>query len=52
MGTVVKHVLAPSSGLAPRDVLLVGIMPCYDKKLEASRKVRLWPPKCPNGPVY
>lgn len=34
-----KDRLAPASGVAAKDVLLVGIMPCFDKKLEASRKV-------------
>ncbi len=38
LGTLVKEVLAPRSGLKPQEVCMVGIMPCYDKKLEASRK--------------
>lgn len=39
LGSIVKDRLAPASGVAAKDVLLVGIMPCFDKKLEASRKV-------------
>jgi iron only hydrogenase large subunit-like protein len=38
LGTLVKAVLAPASGLRPGQVCVVAVMPCYDKKLEASRK--------------
>ncbi|KAK9826721.1 hypothetical protein WJX81_001163 [Elliptochloris bilobata] len=37
MGTVVKRHLAARLGHAPADIHHVAIMPCYDKKLEASR---------------
>ncbi len=37
MGSVVKHILAPASGVPAESVYHVGIMPCFDKKLEASR---------------
>ncbi len=37
LGTLVKAVLAPREGLKAGEVCLVGVMPCYDKKLEASR---------------
>jgi len=35
---LVKAVLAPREGLKEGEVCLVGVMPCYDKKLEASRR--------------
>ncbi|EWM20592.1 cytosolic fe-s cluster assembly factor narfl [Nannochloropsis gaditana] len=38
LGTLVKAVLAPASGLRPGQVCVVAVMPCYDKKLEASRR--------------
>jgi len=38
LGTLVKAVLAPREGLKEGEVCLVGVMPCYDKKLEASRR--------------
>ncbi|KAL1122207.1 hypothetical protein AAG570_003612, partial [Ranatra chinensis] len=36
-GTLVKKVLASRMNLAPNEVYHVTLMPCYDKKLEASR---------------
>jgi hypothetical protein len=37
MGSLAKRVLAPAWGVAPGRLFHVSIMPCYDKKLEASR---------------
>lgn len=37
MGAIVKRFAAQRLGLRPEDVYHVTIMPCYDKKLEASR---------------
>ena len=37
MGTIVKRRVAASLGLDPAAVFHVAVMPCYDKKLEASR---------------
>ncbi len=37
MGTIVKRHLAERLGRDPGAVYHVAIMPCYDKKLEASR---------------
>ncbi|KAG2202105.1 hypothetical protein INT47_008077 [Mucor saturninus] len=37
MGSLVKDYFAKKSGLAPNQIYHVSIMPCYDKKLEASR---------------
>eukprot|EP01133_Synstelium_polycarpum_P009147 gene9147-10732_t len=37
MGTLVKHHLAEQLNKQPQDIYHVTIMPCYDKKLEASR---------------
>ena len=37
MGTVVKRHLAARLGHDPASIYHVAIMPCYDKKLEASR---------------
>ena len=37
MGTLVKRRLAAEHGVRPQDVLHVTVMPCFDKKLEASR---------------
>ncbi|XP_015440008.1 PREDICTED: probable cytosolic Fe-S cluster assembly factor GJ13047 [Dufourea novaeangliae] len=37
MGSLVKYHLAESMGLPPEQVYHVTLMPCYDKKLEASR---------------
>jgi iron only hydrogenase large subunit-like protein len=37
MGTLVKEWLAPQLGLTREQVYHVSVMPCYDKKLEASR---------------
>ena len=36
------QVLAPASGLRPDEVGVFGIAQCYDKKLEATRKVSEW----------
>jgi iron only hydrogenase large subunit-like protein len=37
MGSLVRHVLAPQLGCAPADIYHLAVMPCFDKKLEASR---------------
>ncbi|XP_066588249.1 probable cytosolic Fe-S cluster assembly factor AGAP009023 isoform X2 [Prorops nasuta] len=37
MGSIVKYHLAEAKGLPPEQVYHVTLMPCYDKKLEASR---------------
>ena len=37
MGTIVKRRVAAALGLDPAAVFHVAVMPCYDKKLEASR---------------
>ncbi|XP_071689747.1 protein NAR1-like [Rutidosis leptorrhynchoides] len=37
MGAIIKHHLCQKSGFRPGDVYHVTVMPCYDKKLEASR---------------
>ncbi|XP_035719082.1 probable cytosolic Fe-S cluster assembly factor AGAP009023 [Vespa mandarinia] len=38
MGSLVKYHLAENMGLSPEQVYHVTVMPCYDKKLEASRE--------------
>ena len=38
MGSIVKYVLAKSLNVEPSNIYHVAIMPCYDKKLEASRE--------------
>ncbi|KAK0153121.1 Cytosolic Fe-S cluster assembly factor NARFL [Merluccius polli] len=37
MGSLVKDYFAGKQGLSPRQIYHVAVMPCYDKKLEASR---------------
>lgn len=37
MGSLVKYHLAENMGLSPEQIYHVTVMPCYDKKLEASR---------------
>lgn len=37
MGTLVKQMICQQQGLDPVRVYHTAIMPCYDKKLEASR---------------
>ena len=37
LGAMIKHVLPAERGLAPRDVVVVAIMPCTAKKFEARR---------------
>ncbi len=37
MGTLVKQVVCQQQGLDPGRVYHIAVMPCYDKKLEASR---------------
>ena len=37
MGTIIKRHLAARLGRDPASIFHVAIMPCYDKKLEASR---------------
>ena len=36
-GSIVKRWLGPQLGLPPERIYHFAIMPCYDKKLEASR---------------
>lgn len=38
MGSLVKYHLAENMGFSPEQVYHVTVMPCYDKKLEASRE--------------
>jgi iron only hydrogenase large subunit-like protein len=38
MGSLVKNYMSEQLGLKPSDIYHVSIMPCYDKKLEASRQ--------------
>jgi iron only hydrogenase large subunit-like protein len=38
MGSIVKNYFATKMGLTPDQVYHVSVMPCYDKKLEASRQ--------------
>ncbi|XP_054011192.1 probable cytosolic Fe-S cluster assembly factor GH10760 [Hylaeus anthracinus] len=38
MGSLVKYHLAETMGLSPEQIYHVTLMPCYDKKLEASRE--------------
>mmetsp|Transcript_18436 Transcript_18436/g.60014 ORF Transcript_18436/g.60014 Transcript_18436/m.60014 type:complete len:524 (+) Transcript_18436:32-1603(+) len=38
MATLVKRHVAPQLGVAPAQIYHVAVMPCYDKKLEASRE--------------
>jgi len=37
MGTLVKNWMGPKWGKLPQEIYHVSVMPCYDKKLEASR---------------
>ena len=37
MGMMVKQILARDMKLQPHEIYHVTLMPCYDKKLEASR---------------
>lgn len=37
MGAIIKQRLAPAKGWDPARIYHVTVMPCYDKKLEASR---------------
>lgn len=37
IGAIIKHHLCQKLGLRPGDIYHVTVMPCYDKKLEASR---------------
>ena len=38
MGSLVKDYFASKQGLNPNQIYHVTVMPCYDKKLEASRQ--------------
>jgi len=38
MGSLVKYHLAEVMNLSPEQIYHVTVMPCYDKKLEASRE--------------
>lgn len=51
MGTVVKRHLAARLGLDPASIYHVAIMPCYDKKLEASRDDFNLPGALRGGPM-
>lgn len=37
-GALVKHMVSREQGIQPNEVYHVAVMPCFDKKLEASRK--------------
>lgn len=37
-GSLIKHMVSREQNIAPNEVYHVAIMPCFDKKLEASRK--------------
>lgn len=37
-GSIVKHLVSKEQNVAPNEVYHVAVMPCFDKKLEASRK--------------
>ncbi|KAF1316924.1 Nuclear prelamin a recognition factor-like protein, partial [Globisporangium splendens] len=37
-GSLVKHMVSREQNIAPNEVYHVAVMPCFDKKLEASRK--------------
>jgi len=38
MGSLVKYHLAETMGLSAKQIYHITVMPCYDKKLEASRE--------------
>lgn len=38
MGSLVKYHLAETMNLSPEQIYHITVMPCYDKKLEASRE--------------
>jgi hypothetical protein len=46
MGSLVKQVLAKAKGWDPAAIYHVTVMPCYDKKLEASRDDFVVPGGC------
>lgn len=48
-GTLIKYAYAASCGVAPERVCHVSVMPCFDKKLEASRDDFFNPSAGPNG---
>lgn len=54
-GTLLKTVLSTQLHLRPDQIWHVAVMPCFDKKLEASREeltdVRWRPPSAPTSPV-
>lgn len=37
-GSLIKHMVSREQSIAPNEVYHVAVMPCFDKKLEASRK--------------
>jgi len=37
MGSIIKYYIGTKLGLLPNQIYHVSVMPCYDKKLEASR---------------
>lgn len=45
MGSLIKQLLAKANGWDPAQIYHVTVMPCYDKKLEASRDDFLVPGK-------
>ena len=47
MGSIVKGPLCKALGLQPGNIYHCAIMPCYDKKLEASREDFNVPSRCP-----
>ena len=46
MGSLIKQYLGRKMGRPPEAIYHVAIMPCYDKKLEASREDFLTPGAC------
>ncbi len=51
MGTLVKRHLGAQWGLQPEQIYHCAIMPCYDKKLEASREDFNVPGTCLAAPL-
>uniref|UniRef100_A0A7N0ZWM7 Iron hydrogenase small subunit domain-containing protein n=1 Tax=Kalanchoe fedtschenkoi TaxID=63787 RepID=A0A7N0ZWM7_KALFE len=49
MGSTVKHHLSEKLGLRPEEIYHVSVMPCYDKKLEASRDDFVFPVESKGG---
>ena len=54
MGTVLKSTLSKKLGVSPSRIWHLAVMPCFDKKLEASREEltdRVWGEGCPSYSV-